>query len=285
MPTSYETYQSYLRGPVAVIRLFEQALGTQAIYGLPSPDMPQRTIESLSEQIGRLQHQIARLKQELQEVRSDNHRLRPGNAELEALSTKDSHHSSRPPSTDPPWAKRTKRLRRPSGRGPGGQAGHSGHTLRLRQPPTRVVGHRPERCRHCQTPLRQGHRGGVGRRQVIDLVPIRLRVTQHRAAVVDAPEPVMTQARHLRLRLERRQEEVLRFLPDFCVAFDHHQAERDLRMIKLQQQTSGCLRTGEGASRFCRIRSYLSTTRKQGRAVLGALEGACRGEPLSVRKR
>jgi hypothetical protein len=45
MPTSFEIYQTYLRGPAADIRLFEQALGTQAIYGAPTPDMQQRTIE------------------------------------------------------------------------------------------------------------------------------------------------------------------------------------------------------------------------------------------------
>jgi hypothetical protein len=45
MPTSYEIYQTYLRSPAAIIRLFEQSLGTQGIYERPEPDMQQRTIE------------------------------------------------------------------------------------------------------------------------------------------------------------------------------------------------------------------------------------------------
>jgi hypothetical protein len=187
MPTSYEIYQTYLRGSAAIIRLFEQALGTQAIYGPPDPSMQQRTIVGLSDEIGRLKSQITRLKQELSEVRADNHRLRRRNSELETLVSTDSHNSSRPPSTDPPWAKHMKSLRRPSGKPPGGQPGHPGHTLRLAQKPTRIIRDRPRQCRHCLSPHGGGRSAGAERRQVIDLLPARLRVTEHRGEVVCCP--------------------------------------------------------------------------------------------------
>src|ERR1051325_3172060 len=184
MPTCFEIYETYQRGPAAVLRLFEEALGTRAIYGPLPPDMQQRTIDALSEDIGRLRRQISRLKAALGEARGEVDWLRRRNTELEKLVTKDSYNSSRPPSTDPPWAKRTKSLRRPSGRRVGGQPGHAGHTLRLTQTPQRVIAHRPAKCRHCSRSLVGIPGASVERRQVIELVPARLRVTEHRAEVV-----------------------------------------------------------------------------------------------------
>src|ERR1044071_2293005 len=180
----WQIYQAYLRGPSALLRLFEEAFGKQALYGPPDPGMQERTIEALSDHIGRLQSQVERLQVELRGLRHRNFQLQRRNSELEALSAKDSHNSSRPPSTDLPWAKRTKSLRRPSGKRPGGQAGHRGETLHLFERPNRVVEHRPRECRSCHAPLDSAQVVGHRRQQVVEVVPARLRVTEHRLAVL-----------------------------------------------------------------------------------------------------
>jgi transposase len=83
-------------------------------------------------------------------------------------------------------------------------------------------------------------------------------------------------------RLQTRREQILRFMTDFRVAFDNNASERDIRMVKLQQKISGCFRTPEGAEAFCRIRSYLSSGRKQGHSPLAALERVFAGKPLAL---
>jgi hypothetical protein len=92
------------------------------------------------------------------------------------------------------------------------------------------------------------------------------------------PEPALGQragyekkAFNVLTRLDTQRADVLRFATDFALSWDNNQAERDVRMVKLQQKISGTWRTLEGARGYCAIRSYISTMNKQGHDVLAGL--------------
>lgn len=82
--------------------------------------------------------------------------------------------------------------------------------------------------------------------------------------------------------LNENHEKVLRFIDFEEVPFDNNLAERDLRMVKLKQKISGCFRGDLGQKSFFRIRSYISTARKQGYNVFEAIELAILGSPLNI---
>ena len=89
-----------------------------------------------------------------------------------------------------------------------------------------------------------------------------------------------SKAANLLDRLENSDLCVLAFLFDKRVPFTNNQGEQYIRMIKVRQKISGCFRTLRGAKIFCRIRSSLSTCRKQGRNVWEAIQMAVTGRPF-----
>src|SRR5712692_5593435 len=104
------------------------------------------------------------------------------NATLRARLDRNSHNSSKPPSSDGPEVKphpQSQRVR--SGRKPGGQPGHVGQTLRLVATPDAVVVHAPRQCGICGQSLEAVAASGQERRQVVDLPPLRVWVVEHQA--------------------------------------------------------------------------------------------------------
>lgn len=81
-------------------------------------------------------------------------------------------------------------------------------------------------------------------------------------------------------RMHHRRDDYLRFAHDpHTYPFDNNAAEREIRMIKLRQKVSGCMRTLAGAQQFCTIRSYLATAAKHTINLLDALTQLAAGRP------
>ena len=83
-------------------------------------------------------------------------------------------------------------------------------------------------------------------------------------------------------RLRDYQKETLAFMYDLDVPFDNNLAERDIRMMKVQQKISGLFRSFCGAEQFCLIRSFISTVKKQEFNVLNAIEKILAGEQIYI---
>ncbi|MFX0140285.1 MAG: IS66 family transposase [Candidatus Hodarchaeota archaeon] len=106
---------------------------------------------------------------------------------LENKQAKDSHNSSKPPSSDGfKNQKRTRSQRKETNRKAGGQNGHQGHTLEMVDNPAHI-----ETCKleheHCDCgrSLKGKKATGYERRQVIDIPPVKLEVTEYQAEIID----------------------------------------------------------------------------------------------------
>ena len=96
---------------------------------------------------------------------------------------------------------------------------------------------------------------------------------------------LMRKRHALACRLLDRQDDYLRFTADWRIPADNNGSERDIRMTKLKQKVSGCLRTLTGARQFCAIRSYLSTAAKHGLTFISALVMLTAGSPGCPQRR
>ena len=129
--------------------------------------------------INSMSETIAELKEQIEKQSTIIAKLKERVKTLEDQFNKNSRNSSKPPSTD--GFVRVKSQRRRSGRSPGGQKGHPGHTLKMVKNPDHIVPHQVSACKECGFSLKETEATGYEKRQVFELPPIRVETTEHRA--------------------------------------------------------------------------------------------------------
>lgn len=131
-------------------------------------------ILALQGQVQELQQTVAKQTAEIQELRDQL--------------AKNSRNSGQPPSSDGLKKPRTRNLRRKNGRRSGGQEGHAGHTLKMVDEPDHVEHYEVSACPECAADLQAMEACEFERRQVFDVPPVHIEVTEHRADIKVCPQ-------------------------------------------------------------------------------------------------
>ncbi len=121
-------------------------------------------------------------------LEAENQSLRSENQELRGKLAKNSQNSSKPPSSDGLNKPKPKSLRKASGKKPGGQRGHTGIRLERVENPDQTILHSVTNCQECGHSLEQSPVTGHRSRQVIDLPPLKLEVTEHQIELKVCPD-------------------------------------------------------------------------------------------------
>lgn len=152
-----------------------------------SPAEKDELIVRLFAELQLLRETVHTLTNRVASLEAENKHLRDEVQELRGKLAKNSKNSSKPPSSDGLKKPQPKSLRKPSGKKPGGQPGHRGTRLEMVEQPDHIVSHAALDCQQCGRSLDGVDAIDHRRRQVVDVPPIELEVTEHRAEIKCCP--------------------------------------------------------------------------------------------------
>lgn len=128
--------------------------------------MLQQYIADCEKKIDELTEALSAKDKKIEELTNEAVALRDQTDKFKAMLSKDSTNSSKPPSTDGFQKAKTSSLRKPSGKKPGGQLGHPGHTIEPFPNPTKIIEKKPQATCFCGGPVQYGNK--YTSKQVVD---------------------------------------------------------------------------------------------------------------------
>ena len=162
-----------------------QSLRTYLVQALESLSLASARIKNLEDQVVEMQSLRTDLAQAQESLSQANVRIK----QLEGQVAKDSHNSSKPPSSDgfKEPIRKTKSLRGKSGKKSGGQPGHLGKTLLQVEEPDQIILLTPKQCQHCHQDLLTASLARTERVQMFDVPSLNLQVTEYQVQVLACP--------------------------------------------------------------------------------------------------
>jgi len=164
-------------------------------HGLPHPQLNQLPLllqtgaggEISASAVGIWPAVIEQLHGRIQELEAEVAERDARIRELEAQVAQNSRNSHKPPSSDGYKKPKPKNNRQKSDKQNGGQPNHPGHTLKPVEEPDHIKEHSVHTCSHCQASLADVKAAGMEKRQVFDLPPVAIEVTEHQAEIKSCP--------------------------------------------------------------------------------------------------